>query len=110
MDKMVIHELLYMRKQGKSTKLLQWHTTTSVYLSCSSKNWCSVLAHTFRNWICNHISVSLVSPWLRLALRFLVQRPDDASEFEGGVFEYRKHGSLVRPYVFLMTSISTVTL
>jgi hypothetical protein len=39
-----------------------------------------------------------------------VQRPDDASEFKGGVFEYGKHGSLVRPYVFLMTSISTVTL
>jgi len=42
-----------------------------------------------------------------------VQLPHDGPEFcirNGGVFEERKHGSLVRLYIFPMPHIGTVTL
>jgi hypothetical protein len=79
----------------------------------ASKYACRVFAHALGYRVCNHISISSVSSHLRLAMRFAVQLSHNGSEFcirNGGVFEERKHSSLVRLYIFPMPHVGTVTL
>lgn len=78
-----------------------------------SKNGCAVLAHAFRYWVCNYISVSLVTSRLGLALWFPVKHPHYTSKFciwKGRIFIERNHCSLVRFYAFPMSHIGTVAL
>lgn len=72
-----------------------------------------MLTHALRHGICNHISVSSVTPWFRLSLRLSVQLSHDTSELcitNGVVFKQRQHCSLVWLYKLSVFRVGTVTL
>lgn len=85
----------------------------SHWVSKCLKNSCVFLAHTLWHRVCNHISISLITLYVRLPLSFSMHLPYDASKFfirNGSVLKITQDGSLVWLYEFPMPHIGTMTL